>query len=1114
MAISVDPDIRHAGSHLNMADHLTAPFEAGARFEPLAISATGDVTVDWATRHPVVLVAPAQPLDDVPWSVELRPTGTTDVIIVRFAPYTEEDAFLPALVPGVDSLGTAATFGFNLKLRVDGALVAQNTVTQQLHVQVAEGVTAKTLLLLGSEKPRVRRLGRELAAMRLLGRARDDALDKLGAEVAVPRFADRLEYKFGALVSSAKREPDDDYRRRVRLYRRSFLRVPGEIRDLLNGPGADTSPNAGAIGKLAEKVPVAKRGPYTKRFSVDEQPDELAIGIHLVAAGDSKYRDNFLEFVRAVHLIWPRQTAQADAVHEARYLPRGKGGREERYDHEQRLRKELRSLFTFSSLEAGAEPALAVGLSEALIRAARCIKALGGPVPLPAFRTQRGDRGSRYELGLGADVKRLTGAELAAMRTQHAALMAADPEFGQIANPDPNDPRVKKEIQGLLKTMQPATAAADPDGLWLFEPCGLRTVHRLPSQANAPWPVTHLSHFPVHGIVIEERAPQPALPVGGWTELAAGFPGRNDFDVVVSYEREAHAGQLWSTEGDGTLTGRTRDTTWQPTITHIAMGAFIADYQDAMLVYDASTETLRIHGVTQQGVMPTPVVTKTNVGSRWTDVAPLPVGGLDVYLARVVLYDRRSGDLIIYDVQTLASGQLKLVEHTKKQKWRPGWTHIAAITNAQGSGELFFYDRLREEGAFYEQTGAGDLVLRGHVHHDLGSWTHVFSGDFGPALGEGVAFFDQGSGLAELRDGDFALLGRHRKWPRTASQFVSGHFSDGSNSDVLVYERVTGHVSIWRTSDKGEVSLLRDSNTFPRSPGYELVARYHAPGDPGTNAVLADGLANALSAWTGLGEPAWTVLTRSQTGQAWQQAAPHATADPPLVAFAKADLPTVTDPQALVPKLLAIEPEQVAAIRLDPTQSQAIVSNTAAAEGILRGIAGLLANEQLTSLLPLVTTGNDVVLVVGTEPLPAAGTNLYEAPSTGFRWYVVPIEGAPGAIRASGAKTEYAPSEPGLCALVCVGYARRDGTEPYEFRVKLPAGALLTFEQYEWLMNLLGHAYPAGVRVNTWSIRQQHVDLKIDQTTAPLDPAISRTFRAFRRIRQRGLSSVTLDEET
>jgi hypothetical protein len=1114
VAISIPPDARHAASHLNMADHLTAPFEAGARSEPLVIASSGDVMVDRTTRHPVILVAPAEALNELPWSVELRPAATNDVIVLRFAPYTEEDAYLPGLVPAVDSLGQAAQLTFNVKLRVDGTLVAQSSVPQRLHMQVVEGVLAKTLLLLGSEKARLRRQGRELAAMRLLSGARDDALDRLGAEVAVPRFADRLDYKFSALVSTAKREPDDDYRRRIRLYHRSFMRTPGEIRELLNGPGADTDPNVGAIGKLAEKVPAANRAAYQKRFTVDEQADELAVAIHLVAAGDSKYRDNFLEFMRAAHLIWPKQTVQADAVHEARYLPRGKAGREERYDHEQRLRKELRSLFDFGSLEAGAEPALALGLAEALIRAARCIKALGGPVPLPMFRAQRGDRGSRYELGLGADVKRLTGAELAAMRTQHAQLKAADPEFGQIQNPDPNDTRVKKEIQGLLKTMQPTTAAADPDGRWLFGPCGLRTVHRLPAQANAPWPVTYLSHFPVHGMVIEEKAPQPAVPVGGWTELAAGYPGTGDFDAVVSFEREAHAGQVWTTEGDGTLTGRTRDTTWQPTITHIAMGAFVGGFHDVIVVYDASTAALRVHGVTAQRVEAAPLVSKPNVGSNWTDVATLGLPGVDSYLAMIVLYDRRSGDLAIYGVETTSTGQQKLVEKRTKKKWRPGWTHITGVVNGPGYGELFCYDRHSREGAFYEQSAGYDLSLRGHVHHDLGSWTHVFAGRFTKAPAEGIAFFDQGSGLAELRDAELAVLGRHRKWPRSASQFVTGHFSNSPRSDVLVYERVSGHVSMWETSDEGEVSLLRDSNTFPRSPGHEVLARYHAPGDPGTNVVLADGLANALAAWAGLGEPAWTVLTRNQTEQAWQQAAAHATTDVPLVAFAKAGLPVVTDPQALVPKLMAVEPDLVAAIKLDAAQSQAVVSNSAAAEGILRGIAGLLANERLTSLLPLVTTGDEVVLVVGAEPLPAAGTNLYEAPSTGFRWYVVPIEGAPGAIRASGAKTEYAPAEPGLCALVSVGYARRDGTEPYEFRVELPAGALLTFEQYEWLMNLLGHAYPAGVRVNTWSIRQQHVDLKIDQTTAPLDPTISRTFRAFRRIRQRGLSSVTLADES
>jgi len=477
-----------------------------------------------------------------------------------------------------------------------------------------------------------------------------------------------------------------------------------------------------------------------------------------------------------------------------------------------------------------------------------------------------------------------------------------------------------------------------------------------------------------------------------------------------------------------------------------------------------------------------------------------------------VLYDQHSGNLLVHAV-TGRHVDEKLVELARK-KWRPGWTHLAAVKSAVGEGLLFCYDRRQEEGAFFKLSTDGTPVQHGNALHDLGTWTHIAAGTFGHYDGEGLVFFDRDTGLTELRDSNFTLLKRHRKWPRTTSEVIPGNFSDAHNSDVLVYERMSGHASVWQTDEDGGMSLLRDSNTFPRSPGHQVVARYHAPGDPGTSAVLADGLANALTAWTGANQPAWTVLTRNQTEAAWQQAATLPSSHPALSAFAKAGLPAVEDPQPLLPKLMAIEPTLVAAIRLDAAQASSVVSGTAAAEGILRGAAGVLSSERLTSALPLVTTANEVVMVVGAVPLPVAGTNLYEAPSTGFRWYVVPIEGAPGAVRASGAKTEYAPAEPGLCALVAVGYKRRDGTEPYEFRVELPAGSLLTFEQYEWLMNLLGHAYPAGVRVNTWSIRQRHVDLKIDQSTAPLDPAISRTYRAFRRRRQRGLSSVTVDDES
>jgi hypothetical protein len=154
-----------------------------------------------------------------------------------------------------------------------------------------------------------------------------------------------------------------------------------------------------------------------------------------------------------------------------------------------------------------------------------------------------------------------------------------------------------------------------------------------------------------------------------------------------------------------------------------------------------------------------------------------------------------------------------------------------------------------------------------------------------------------------------------------------------------------------------------------------------------------------------------------------------------------------------------------------------------------------------------------VLLVVGAMPLPVAGINLFEQLSSSFRWYVVPLQGAPAEVRAVGSTTEVVPSGEGLFAVVALGYARRGLTDPYEFRVELPPDALLTLEQYEFLMNLLDHVYPAGVRVNTWTIRQNHVDLKGDGKVYTLDPAISRTYRAFRRRRHRGERSVTLDGE-
>jgi hypothetical protein len=112
-----------------------------------------------------------------------------------------------------------------------------------------------------------------------------------------------------------------------------------------------------------------------------------------------------------------------------------------------------------------------------------------------------------------------------------------------------------------------------------------------------------------------------------------------------------------------------------------------------------------------------------------------------------------------------------------------------------------------------------------------------------------------------------------------------------------------------------------------------------------------------------------------------------------------------------------------------------------------------------------------------------------------------------------GSRTTWTPASPGgspgPAAIIALGYARRGLTDPYEYRVELPDAARLTIRQYEYLMNVLQHSFPIGVEINTFSIRQDHVDLDGDGLADALPPALFRSFRQFRR-RERGEAAAIL----
>ena len=325
--------------------------------------------------------------------------------------------------------------------------------------------------------------------------------------------------------------------------------------------------------------------------------------------------------------------------------------------------------------------------------------------------------------------------------------------------------------------------------------------------------------------------------------------------------------------------------------------------------------------------------------------------------------------------------------------------------------------------------------------------------------------------------------------------------------------RPCGFKTVHAEADRWYLSHFPAFGTVIRSqPGTPLAleAMFEAPGDPGQNAVLWNGLRDVKSDASAANIPPWTESPSTQ--QLWSGATlPSASA---LGAFAAARLST-PDNQADLARtrsaLNEVPPELLTTLVLNATMSAGLLAGTAVAVQQLTALAQFLRARELASALPLVA-GSSVLLVVGATSLPGSGVPL-SSRQLGFRWYVLPVNGLQGTLaRAVGPRNTYTlPAASGLSAVVAVSLARSDQEDPrgcirpYEARVDLPDGQLIDLPTYERLMNLLERAVPIGVVVDTRALREKHVDPSGQGSATPLSGRLAHTFRAFRQRRHLGI---------
>ena len=248
-----------------------------------------------------------------------------------------------------------------------------------------------------------------------------------------------------------------------------------------------------------------------------EDDNEFAVAVHLISTGPDQPRLSFFEHVRATRLVWPADDPAANAVHAARYLPTRQKA------DETVLRASLRQSFAFRR-----EPCDRADAGD--------LPRPGGPLP-PRSRSRHtncrhagaGLSGrSRFELGLGVEVEVIPTADVDAARN---ALVNVN-----------RIPAADAEVEGLLRTMAPKTAAEEPEASWLFRACGLRTVHLLASGR------LYVSHLPTFGLVMTaatNAAPNAVQSLSA-DYNAPGDPGGN----VVLVTALADAAGRW-TAGSG-----------------------------------------------------------------------------------------------------------------------------------------------------------------------------------------------------------------------------------------------------------------------------------------------------------------------------------------------------------------------------------------------------------------------------------------------------------------------------------------------------------------------------------------------------------------------------------
>ncbi|MBH0053133.1 hypothetical protein I6E74_02980 [Salinibacterium sp. SWN139] len=174
-------------------------------------------------------------------------------------------------------------------------------------------------------------------------------------------------------------------------------------------------------------------------------------------------------------------------------------------------------------------------------------------------------------------------------------------------------------------------------------------------------------------------------------------------------------------------------------------------------------------------------------------------------------------------------------------------------------------------------------------------------------------------------------------------------------------------------------------------------------------------------------------------------------------------------------------------------------------------LSRVLTDGGFSSVVGLSSASSDsLVLVASVAQLPGSLSVPGEPPAAAYWWTETAIISGPHSVQrhpcgisADGSTSVRVRARAeGIGLVAVVGYHRVGLADPYGVRITLAdPEALLTAEQYGYVMNLLGAFCPIGIEINTFDLRRAHVDADGDGESEWLTSRASRSYHQYRQVR-------------